>query len=181
MRSQQEKSIINRTLKNHGLPTLESGAGLLQALGSRVHDHEHFRSLLIRCDPKMRSAMYDSMAPYLRFKAHPLDRYIAESARRAEAEKLPTVDTEGKLHQPLTQNLIDAKRAVKEAFAKKFLTVTCRSCTKQESFAGATRDECVIAARVAGWVCFISDRTKKPVEICPSCPATRSSIPSKAN
>jgi len=71
MRSAEETSAINRMLQSHGLGRLEDGAGLMSQLGYMVMDHEHLRSLLIRCEPENRSAMYDSassqeMEPYLR-------------------------------------------------------------------------------------------------------------------
>ena len=59
MRSAEEKSAINRMLQSHGLGTLEDGAGLMSQLGYMVQDHEHFRSLLVRCEPENRSAMRD--------------------------------------------------------------------------------------------------------------------------
>jgi hypothetical protein len=67
MNATQDKSSINRMLVSHGLGRLEDGAGLLSQLGFLVQDHEHLRSLLVRCEPENRSAMYDSLKPYLRF------------------------------------------------------------------------------------------------------------------
>jgi hypothetical protein len=66
----QDRPAINRMLQSHGLPTLESGSGLMAALGFLVQDHEHFRSLLVRCEPENRSAMYDSLKPHLRFTSY---------------------------------------------------------------------------------------------------------------
>jgi hypothetical protein len=90
MRSAEETSAINRMLQSHGLGRLEDGAGLMAQLGYMVQDHEHFRSLLVRCEPENRSAMYDSLKPYLRFTPKPLDVYISESAERAANQDLPT-------------------------------------------------------------------------------------------
>jgi hypothetical protein len=69
----------------------------MSQLGFLVQDHEHLRSLLVRCEPENRSAMYDSLKPYLRFKAKPLDVYIAESADRAARQDLPTIDETGNI------------------------------------------------------------------------------------
>jgi len=77
MQTAQEKSAINRMLMSHGLGRLEDRAGLMSQLGLLVQDHEHFRSLLARCEPENRSAMYDSLKPYLRFTPKPLDVYIS--------------------------------------------------------------------------------------------------------
>jgi hypothetical protein len=54
MQTAQKKSAINRMLQSHGLATLESGSGLIAQLGFLVQDHEHLRSLLVRCEPENR-------------------------------------------------------------------------------------------------------------------------------
>ena len=61
MQTAQEKSAINRMLMSHGLGRLEDGAGLMSQLGFLVQGHEHLRSVLVRCEPENRSAMYDSL------------------------------------------------------------------------------------------------------------------------
>src|SRR5215472_11053504 len=126
----QDKSAINRMLASHGLGTLEDGAGLISQLGFMVQDHEHLRSLLVRCEPENRSAMYDSLRPYLRFTPKPLDVYIAESAERAARQDLPTIDETGNINfRPTpTYEIGDVKAAqvaVNEAFAKHTLVLTC--------------------------------------------------------
>jgi hypothetical protein len=98
MRTTEEHSAINRMLQSHGLGRLEDGAGLISQLGFMVMDHEHLRSLLIRCEPENRSAMYDSLKPYLRFTPKSLDVYIAESAERAANQDLPTIDGAGNIN-----------------------------------------------------------------------------------
>jgi hypothetical protein len=165
-------------LKSHGLGALEDGAGLMAQLGFLVEDHEHLRSLLVRCEPENRSAMYDSLRPYLRFAAKPLDVYIAESAEKAAREGLPTVDADGVIQfRPTPTYAVDsetaaAQAAVDEAFAKHTLIVTCRSCTKQEAFSGVSKADAVQKARSAGWV-YYEDANGKAQEICPDCPAIR--------
>ncbi len=91
---------MNRLLRNAGLPPLEAGTGLLECLGRLVEDHEHFRSLVIRCEPEERAAMYDSMKPYVRFRLHPLEWYIARSKEMADAEGLPTLEADGSIKWP---------------------------------------------------------------------------------
>ena len=177
MRTAQEASAINRMLQSHGLGRLEDGAGLLSQLGFLVQDHEHLRSLLVRCEPENRSAMYDSLKPYLRFTAKPLDVYIAESADRAARQDLPTIDEAGNINfsptptYELDTDVAAAQVAVNESFAKHVLTVTCRSCTKEESFTGDTKYDAILNARLAGWVYYEIDG--QPREICPDCPAVR--------
>lgn len=95
-----EHAEINRFLGSHGFPPLESGAGLLQALAFMVRDHEHLRSLIARCAPEDRPSMYDSMKPYLRFEAHPLDWYVAESAAMAAQKQLPELQPGGDFKWP---------------------------------------------------------------------------------
>ena len=177
MRTAEEKSAINRMLQSHGLGRLEDGAGLISQLGYMVMDHEHLRSLLVRCEPENRSAMYDSLKPYLRFTPKPLDVYIAESAEMAANQNLPTIDSVGNVNfnEPLTPELdpdvAAAQAAVNDSFAKHVLTVTCRSCTKQEAFTGDTKYDAIVNARLAGWVYYEVDG--QPREICPNCPAVR--------
>jgi hypothetical protein len=90
-----EKRRINRILANHGLPSLEAPNGLMEALGSRITDHEHFRSLLVRCEPNQRTSMYNALKPHLKFSPLPLDVYIARSADLAERKQLPKLDSKG--------------------------------------------------------------------------------------
>src|SRR5215472_14910034 len=112
----QDKSAINRMLASHGLGRLEDGAVLMAQLGFLVEDHEHLRSLLARCEPENRSAMYDSLRPYLRLAAKPLDVYIAESAEKAAREDLPTIDAEGKINfQPSVTSSISGDLAAAQA------------------------------------------------------------------
>ena len=105
-----------------------------------VQDHEHLRSLLVRCEPENRSAMYDSLKPYLRFTPKPLDVYISESAERAANQDLPTIDSMGNINfspapaYELGSDTAVAQAAVNEMFANYHLTVTCKKCTKTETF-----------------------------------------------
>ena len=156
MQIAQGKSAINRMLQSHGLGRLEDGAGLLSQLGFLVEDHEHLRSLLARCEPENRSAMNDSHRPSLRFTPKPLVVYIAESADRAARQGLPTIDAGGQhptapAYEP-NGDVAVAQAAANEAFANHQLTVTCRKCTKAETFSGVRKADAVQAARDAGWV-----------------------------
>lgn len=179
MKTAQEKSAINRMLGSHGLPPLESGAGLMAALGFMIQDHEHLRSILVRCEPEERSNCYNSLKPYLRFAAKPLDVYIAESQQRAERMQLPTLDPDGKdFHWPVTQNietdvadLAAAQKAVNFEFAAERLVMRCKHCTREEVFTGDTKDDAILNARQAGWISYrLGDEMRA---VCPKCPATR--------
>ena len=115
---------------------------------------------------------------HLRFTPKPLDVYIAESAERAARQDLPTIDEAGNINFRPTptyavgSDVAVAQAAVNEAFAKQHLTVTCRSCTKQETFSGASKADAVHAARSTGWV-YYEREGREPAEICPDCPAVR--------
>lgn len=186
-RSPAERSSIDRMLGNYGLPGLDAGAGLMSALGFLVEDHDHFRNLVERCEPEERSSMYDSLKPYVRFQLHPLEWYVARSKEMADKEKLPTVAPDGSLtwptDQPIPQVVTEeyaaqlcdqamAQEAVNQLFASEVLTLTCRSCTKQAQFTGDTVNDCVVNARLEGWVHYTNANGVK-VEICPECPAIR--------
>jgi hypothetical protein len=180
MRTKTEHDAINRMLNSHGLGSLEEGTGLLSQLGFLVVDHEHFRSLLVRCEPENRSSMYDSLKPYLRFQAKPLDVYIAESARLAEQQQLPTVDADGNYNfspslppnvgeDTLAKDIAAAQAGVDQAFAKYHLEVVCMKCTKSAVFSGVKKGDAIQEARRAGWSYWEKDG--KGREICPACPA----------
>jgi hypothetical protein len=201
VRAPQETSAINRMLQSHGLGKLDE-AGMIPALGFLVQDHEHLRSLLARCEPEKRADMYNCLAANTRFPAHPLDWYMAQTAEKAANQHLPTLEPDGsyKFDPTVTPEFGDIPEAsvspaagasfiaaaiekvkdiqgaqfgVDTAFSKHTLTTTCRSCTKQDVFVGATKDDCVQAAHRAGWVHYKNFSTGKAVDICPDCPAIR--------
>lgn len=87
---------INRTLGQHGLGQLDH-PGLVHQLAYFVRDHDHFRSLLIACEPAERRHMYEAMAPNVRFKAHSFEQYLAEARTDAEARQLPIQAEDGTL------------------------------------------------------------------------------------
>jgi hypothetical protein len=67
---------INRYLEMRGLGRLDD-PGLLSQFAFLVQDHDHLRSLLVACEPENRGAMYQALAPHLRFRAKALDVYIS--------------------------------------------------------------------------------------------------------
>jgi hypothetical protein len=178
-RTARDKHAINRFLQVRGFGRLEDGAGLVEQLAFLVQGHDHLRELLIACEPELRRNMYEALRAHLRFPAHPLDTYISQAAAIAERKQLPLQNADGTL-SPFKREDVDAgepappeiaaiQRAVEQAVATGFITVTCRKCTKQESFPGATKADAVDKLRNAGWTWGL-DRDGKGREICPSCP-----------
>jgi len=175
---------INHALRTKGLASLEQAGALIPQLAMFVRGHDHFRALLNACEPENRRAMYDSLAPNLRFKARPLATYMIELAQDAERRQLPTVDAAGKFQpfkvaeihtEPKSDAAIaelkTANNAVAEAVAKQHLHVVCAKCTREEVFHGVTKQDAVDALRSAGWtrgVRWYRD-TAEPTEICPEC------------
>jgi len=166
-----DRKVINRLLGESGLAQLHD-AGLPAQLASLVRDDRHFASLMLACDPSQRTAMYEAMAPNLHFRPRPLHEYLIEAQRDAEARQLPTVDEAGNLHPfrpaeiKLVQDIVDA------ALLDQHLTLTCRKCTRQETFHGARKCDAIEAARNAGW-CYDATSGPTPFEVCPDCPASR--------
>ena len=89
---------INKMLGEHGLGQLDH-PGLVNQLAYLVRDHDHFRSLLIACEPDKRTDMFNAMAPNLRFKARTLEQYLTEARADAEARRLPIQAEDGTLKE----------------------------------------------------------------------------------
>jgi hypothetical protein len=74
------------------------------------------------------------------------------SAERAANQGLPTIDSTGNIHfkEPPTYELGSdpavAQAAVNEMFANHHLTVTCKKCTKTQTFSGVRKADAVQAA-----------------------------------
>lgn len=164
-----ERAIINRLLSKLELPSLDDAANLVPVLAAQVRDHDHFRTLIARCEPEQRWDMYESMRPYLRFTPHELDWYIMEAKAVADACKLPEWDSEkGAWREPKPTPEVKAiQKAVEETLMSGRLTLTCRRCTFTETFAAAKerKADAVEKARDAGW---IYDPSAK-YELCPKC------------
>jgi hypothetical protein len=168
---------INNYLGNRGLSTLDNPQGMVQQLGFLVEDDKHFMQMLNKCQPQYRHDMYEALRPHLRFVPRPLDVYIAELGMQAEIEQLPTVDNDGKFRAFRTPEIdaLDVKRiedVVEETLASKHLTVTCKRCTREETFHGGTRGDVIYKLRAAGWTWGV-DPTGEGQEICPVCPVSR--------
>jgi hypothetical protein len=170
--SSGERARINRYLGAAGLATLEDPRGLVAQLGFLVEDHEHFKRILIKCEPLERRNLYESLRPHLSFEPKPLDVYVAEAGAAAESQQLPTVDAEGKLHAYRVQDIRTIERLVDEALSNFHLSVTCRKCTKSATFHGHSKRDAVHNLRQAGWTW--DEITGDGLEICPDCPAVRS-------
>jgi hypothetical protein len=178
----QDRSAINRMLGSHGLGQLEEGAGLMAQLGFLVQDHEHLRSLLARCEPESRSAMFDSLKSYLKFQAKPLDAYIAESAMRAEAQKLPVVAGDGTYKWPQAAasdaEIAALQASTRDLFEGCSVVLTCMKCTREAKFEGLTKMDAIVNARMDGWSYWVYDAEIRA--ICPECPAIRKPVTASA-
>jgi hypothetical protein len=154
----------------------ERSLKVLLRLAPKIVDHADFERKLTSAPPALRGVIYETVVPHLKFKAWPLDRYVASAGRKAEAQQLPTVGVDGKLHA--FRSAVDvssleklAEDALAVSLAKQTLILVCAKCTRQQSFLageGETPLTVTIRARETGW---IYDYTScPPVEICPSCP-----------
>jgi hypothetical protein len=183
MPSASERLEINSFLAKNGLGQLND-PGLVKQLAFLVHDHEHFRQLLTRCEPLLRKSMYDAMHAYLRFDPKPLDVYLSEAGMDAEQKQLPAYDeATGKLTEykpPAIESLeYKAEKAIKDAAIEEKsqghrLVVVCSKCTREAAFLGVTLVDATIKARRKGWV--YQNLDGKESEICPKCPAARPTI-----
>jgi len=165
----KDRRAMNRLLGQAGLSQLNDPS-ILPQLACLVRDDAHFRSLVCACDPEGRRDMYEALAPNLAFKARPLHEYLIEAQRDAEARQLPIQNADGTLRAfnvPQVQTI--AQKAVEVALANEHLTLTCRKCTKQETFHGARKADAIQDARLAGWV-YDAVSSAIPFEICPTCP-----------
>lgn len=140
----------------------------LQLLAPKIRDHKDLETKLTSAPPSLRTIIYEIVKPCLKFKAHPLDKYVARAGEMAEREQLPILDAQGNLH-----DFRVAEKAIAAELATLELTLVCSKCTKAEKFFAVGREtnvDVVVKARAAGW---IYDYTVKPeVEICPDCPTS---------
>lgn len=166
---------VREALAYLSLPSLDNPGALISMMGSMVEDHDHFRQLLVACEPAQRTEMYNALRPNLRFVPRALDQYISDAGRIAAERQLPLQGEDGKLHPYRVPEVESASaiiaRAMEESLAQDHLTLTCRKCTKQETFHGLRKADCVFAARQAGW--SYDEIDGKGFEVCPECPAIR--------
>lgn len=177
MASASERRLMNKTLGQRGLAQLSEPRALILQLAMFVHDHEHFRQLLTKCDPLERRNMYESLRPHLKFKAHALDVYVSQAGQESERKKLPTIDEAGNLKPFQTSEIVfdplkaKANAAILDDIHKRMnshhLTVTCVKCTRSAEYSGGTLVDATIKARKDGWV--YSEKHGKPQETCEHC------------
>ena len=170
----RDKSAINRMLAMYGLPKLESGRGLLAALGSMVEDHNHLRSLLVRCEPENRAEMYNSLRPYLEFMPWPMDDYIAQAKARAEGRQLPELMPNGDfkfpVENPTPASIKAAHESIQALLQPVAMLLTCEICGQNDAVEGRNRADAVAEACRMGWVCYVHE--EKYRMICPECPVS---------
>ena len=177
---------INHELRKNGFASLDEAEHLIPQLAFCVRDDRHLRSLINDCEPENRGAMYNALAPNLRFKPRPLDVYLAEIALDAEIRQLPTIGPGGQLlefkpaelrsSEPTVEQSIAA--AVDEVIAKEHLHAVCLLCTRETVVDGITKEDAVRQLRKAGWRMGFKrkdDPLAEPesVEICPLCVRAR--------
>ena len=173
----QNRKTINNYLGNRGLSTLDDPRGLVQQLGFMVEGHDHFKQMINKCPPQERRNMYEALRPHLRFEPKPLDVYVSELGMEAEAQKLPTLDVDGKLHEYRPAEIQTVVRdVVEETLAQHHLVLECRKCTKTATFHGGRKVDAISNARQAGWTYGLnqpagSDEIRR-YEICPDCPGS---------
>lgn len=174
----QDRIAINRALGQLGLGQLEEGAGLLKQLAFLVEDHDHFRQMLMKCEPELRREMYESLRSYLRFAPHSLDQYLSDAARIANERQWPTQGADGKLHPfrvpEVSSGDADADLIagiLNPTLAEHHLHLVCRKCTREAWFHGIRKADAVFEARQKGW--SYDEIAGDGREICPECPATR--------
>lgn len=162
---------INRMLRLHGLGSLDE-QGTVQQLARLVADHEHFRSLLARCVPGLRSSMYEAMKPHLAFRAKPLDVYVSESGQLAERRQLPVLDEAGRMHPFMPPAIAGSDHAVAQAavdreFSKPAVHLVCRKCAREATFRGDRLVDAIEVARLEGWT--YDELVQNGLELCPEC------------
>ena len=94
----------------------------------------------------------------------------------AQIQELPTVDSDGKFHAFRPPEIRSVQAAVEEEMSQHHLTLTCRKCTREETFHGERKAEVIFKARQAGWTYGLDPTGKgseKASEICPDCPCLR--------
>ena len=151
---------------------------VLTRLAVKIRDHKDLETKLTSAPPQLRTLIYETLKPNLKFKPWPLDRYVASAGRMAEREQLPVMDASGMLHefQPARDARtvkMDVEDILTAALAKRTLVLTCAKCTRQQTFFGVgdeTPVAVVLKARRAGWI--YDYKADPPVEICPACPTS---------
>lgn len=141
----------------------------IASMSATIRDHEHFQRLITEAEPSFRQSFYDSVRPHLKFRAKPLDVYIADAQQMAEREKLPTLMPDGTLREFRPASDVESvQKAMAASIASRHFVLTCSKCTKQETFYAVgleTPVAVIMKARKVGWM---YDPVLKN-ETCPNC------------
>lgn len=159
MNAQQEK--VDRALKRKGFGGL-TDPRLVQQLAFCVRDHVHLRTVLVGIKPEERTKAFDQMRPYLRFKAKPLDVYIAEAAELAANREYDQTAIDILAEKAIEQTRHEQKHGE--------LELVCTKCTTFEIFRAAVKQDAEKAAHSAGW------RSDLRKTYCPGHVPTRGTI-----
>jgi hypothetical protein len=154
----------------------ERSIGRLQLLAPKIRDHKDLEVKLTSAPPSLRTIIYNTVKPYLRFKAWPLDKYVASAGQMAERQQLPVMDIQGMLHpfKPAADVRSVEKHAeevIASSLAARTLTLTCSKCTRKGYFYAVGQETpaaVMIKARQGGWVYDPA----QDVDICPDCPTS---------
>jgi len=166
-----EEAFLKKVLSKFGINLSISDA--IAAIAGTIRDHAHFQRLITEAEPKFRQDFYDSVRPHLKFRAKPLDVYVADAQQMAEREQLPMLGLDGQLHpfkpaQDVNTGVKDAEAAIARGLAERILVVKCAKCTTEETFykVGAeTQVGVMMKVRRAGWVFDPETET----DTCPTC------------
>jgi hypothetical protein len=158
LRTVEEYNAINWVLKARGLGSLED-PGIVEALARQVEDHLHFEELLRACGPQLQREMYESMRPYLRFPAAPLEEYVIAAKQHAEARQLPTIGMDGMLYPYSMPDVTTEDSPLVE------LWTICSRCKAETTFQGDRYADAIQQMRHAGWAWNELDQSS----ICPEC------------
>ena len=166
-----EEAFLKKALNKFGISLSINDA--IAALAGTIRDDAHFQRLIAEADPKIRQEFYDSVQPHLKFRAKPLDVYVADAQQKAEREKLPLIGENGQLlpfrpARDVATGIKDAEEAIARGLAERRLTLTCSKCLAEETFykvGDETQVGVMIKVRRAGWVYD----PERETETCPKC------------
>lgn len=170
-KAEGESRFLKKALTKFGISLNINEA--IAALASTIRDHAHLQRLVTETEPSMRQAFYDSVRPHLKFRAKPMDVYIADAKAMAEREQLPVLQPDGTLREfRPASDVATVEKAIAKSISDRNLKLVCSKCTKEETFycvGDETPVAVILKARKKGWVYGTIAQT----ETCPECMQAR--------
>ncbi len=174
----REVSLMKGSLRRNGIT--DDIAQAVALLAGTIADDAALSRLLGEIPVAEKHDVYEALRPHLGFKAKPLDVYVAEAGKRAEADQLPLLDAGGRIlpfkpARNASTDVRDAEAAIAASIAESTLILRCAKCTRVDKFHGVGREtkvDVILKARREGWV--YDYQATPPVEICPECPTSLS-------